>query len=82
MEWPESSADFNKVIGGEIVKIIGTNKMEEEFYNYAMNFYRAAHIVTEYALNNPHKSNLDIYFFALAYLYRHSIELILKAIGF
>lgn len=82
IKWPEAGADFNKVIGGEIIRIIGSNNLVEEFYNYAVNFNKAAHIITEYVLNNPRISNLDIYFFALAYLYRHSIELILKAVAF
>lgn len=82
LDWPVSDANFHKVIGGEIIEIINNKNIEEEFFKYAYNFNKVAHIITEYILKNPRISNLDIYFFALAYLYRHSIELILKAIGF
>jgi hypothetical protein len=82
IEWPIADADFSKIIGGEIIDIVNSSNIEEEFYTYSINFNKSAHILTEYLLKEPKISNLDSYFFSLAYLYRHSIELIIKSIGF
>lgn len=47
-------------------------------------FFEAAHKITEFILceNHPDIGKLDTYFFSIAFLYRHGIELGLKAIGF
>lgn len=54
------------------------------FNEYASDFYNAAHTVASILLesDNTDISQLDTYFFSLAFLYRHSIELKLKAIVF
>lgn len=54
------------------------------FYEYSCNFYKAAHTIASYLLetDNTNIAQLDTYFFSLAFLYRHSIELILKALAF
>ena len=52
------------------------------FYIYAQNFRRAAEEVSEYMLKDPDIGKLDSLFFCIAFLYRHSLELILKAIVF
>ena len=54
------------------------------FINIVVIFYKAAHIIASYLLetNNTNIAQLDTYFFSLAFLYRHSIELILKALAF
>lgn len=54
------------------------------FYEYALNFKNAAHIIALYLveMEHPDISKLDTYVFSLAFLYRHSLELMLKAIAF
>lgn len=54
------------------------------FYKYSNDFFTSAHKIAAFLLEeeNTDISQLDTYFFALAFLYRHSIELILKAIAF
>lgn len=81
-KWPISDASFFKVNGGNIVNLKNDKNLDEEFYEYGIKFKKAAHCLTEYLFERNDISKLDIYFFALAYLYRQSLELILKAIGF
>src|SRR5699024_6095736 len=51
-------------------------------YVYGQKFKKSAYFLTEHLLERSDISRLDIYFFAVGYLYRHSLELVLKAIGF
>jgi hypothetical protein len=55
--------------------------LAEEFLDYAFDFKKAANILTTHVLNHPRIDRLDTYFFPIAFLYRHSLELILKAIA-
>ena len=67
-----------------IVKILATIDLSETLFNYSKCFFEAAHRITEFILceNHPDIGKLDTYFFSIAFLYRHCIELGLKAIGF
>lgn len=67
-----------------IVKIITPNDTCVAFNKYSVDFYNAAHTIASSLLETNHTdiSKLDTYFFPLAFLYRHSIELKLKAIAF
>lgn len=60
----------------------GNSDIKEEFTKYAVMFKESAHLITEHIFAKADVSKLDTYFFSLAYLYRHSLELLLKAIGF
>lgn len=82
IKWPISNASFCKVNGGNIVDLKNEENLDEEFYDYGIKFKEAAHLLTEHLLEGNDISKLDIYFYSLAYLYRQSLELILKAIGF
>ena len=67
------------------VKIVPESDLEKSFYKYACNFHNAAHTVASFLLENeerPSISQLDTFVFPLVFLYRHSLELLLKAIGF
>ncbi len=66
------------------IKVIKPVDLMSSFYEYSYNFYKAAHIIASYLLetDNTTIAQLDTYFFSLAFLYRHSIELILKALAF
>lgn len=82
--WPREDANFFniKCKENEIIKIITNTSLDEEFFYYAKNFKDAAYILVYDALKSNKISVLDINFFGIAFLYRHSIELLLKAIGF
>ncbi len=58
--------------------------MTERLFEYAEYFYEAAHKITDFILNMNHSDigKLDTYFFSISFLYRHCMELGLKAIGF
>lgn len=67
-----------------IVKISAPTDLSETLYRYSENFFEAAHIITEFILyaEHPDIGKLDAYFFSIAFLYRHCMEVGLKAIGF
>ena len=67
-----------------IVKIHAATKLESSLFEYAENFYKAAHMIAEFVLYKERRDTWkrDSYFFAIAFLYRHCMELGLKAIGF
>lgn len=73
--------DLNSVYRIKLVKPVD---LVSSFYEYGCNFYKAAHTIASYLLEteNTNIAQLDTYFFSLAFLYRHSIELILKALAF
>jgi len=66
------------------IEIVQLTDVAQSFFDYAKYFFQAAHLVTEQVLkaDRPSISSLDTIFFSIAFLYRHSIELALKAIGF
>lgn len=87
--WIRSNADFEYVNWGEsgdIVSIQNSDDLELEFYLYSQNFHQAAEQAAEYLLTTSVVTHdiakLDTWFFAVVYLYRQSLELILKAILF
>lgn len=67
-----------------IVKISAPTDLAEALYEYSENFFEAAHIITEFILyaEHPDIGKLNTYFFSIAFLYRHCMEIGLKAIGF
>ena len=67
-----------------IVKIHAAIKLENSLFEYAENFFKAAHMIAEFVLYKEIRDTWkrDSYFFAIAFLYRHCMELGLKAIGF
>lgn len=66
------------------IKLTRSVDLVISFYEYGCNFHKAAHTIASYLLETDNTSiaQLDTYFFSLAFLYRHSIELILKALAF
>lgn len=67
-----------------VTKVIAPTDLAEAFFQYSVYFFEAAHKITEFILNveHPDIGKLDTYFFSIAFLYRHCLELGLKAIGF
>ena len=59
-----------------IVKIHAAIKLENSLFEYAENFYKAAHIIAEFILYKEIRDTWkrDSYFFAIAFLYRHCME--------
>lgn len=80
--WINKASCFTKICNGKSIELENNKPLELEFFIYAMNFKHAAHFITEKTLANGRIDQLDSYFFPLAFLYRHSLELILKAISF
>lgn len=66
-----------------VAAIENSGKLDMDFYKYASNFYEAAECVIRYleeeASQNHDIAKLDLWYFAMIYLYRQSLELILKA---
>ncbi len=82
MPWVHSNADFQKIISTSTIKLYNSDSIDDLFMQYARKFYRAGHLTAKHMIECSDISKLDTYFFALVYLYRHSLELILKAIAF
>jgi hypothetical protein len=81
-KWPRPNADLFKLGIDENRLLLKCNpNLDEEFFDYAFDFKKAANILTTHVLNHPRIDRLDTYFFPIAFLYRHSLELILKAIA-
>lgn len=67
-----------------LVKIDSPTNASAGFYSYSDMFFKAARTLATELLNGEYTtiSQLDTYIFPLAFLYRHSLELVLKAIAF
>ena len=66
-----------------IITVANSGSLDADFYEYAQNFYEAAETVIHYlgeeAAENQDIAKLDLWYFATVYLYRQSLELLLKA---
>lgn len=66
-----------------IITVANSGNLETDFYIYSHNFYEAADNVIHYlgkeAAENQDIAKLDLWYFAMIYLYRQSLELLLKA---
>ena len=67
-----------------VSKVFASTDFSKTLFEYAEYFFEAAHKITEFILSAEHPDigKLDTYFFSIAFLYRHCMELGLKAIGF
>lgn len=85
MKWPQPNMDFYKKATDPIneITIQNSGMLEIDFHRYANNFYEAALVIINKLIgSDSEKTNiaqLDLWYFALIYLYRQSIELMLKA---
>lgn len=66
----------------KVVTIQNSYDLSKDFYNYASNFKEAGLKVAYEMIRSANIAKLDTMFFPVTFLYRHSIELILKAIAF
>jgi hypothetical protein len=77
--WINDSRDFYKINGGMECRLHNTGTVEEMLFQYAEKYRKAAYYITDYVMDKHDISKLDTYFFPIAFLFRHSIELCLKA---
>ena len=66
-----------------IITVANSGNLETDFYVYSQSFYEAAenviHYLGEEAAEKQDIAKLDLWYFAMVYLYRQSLELLLKA---
>lgn len=82
--WPREEADF-KFIDKEskcIIENINNENLSKEFYKYSMKFNIFGNMVIDYITPLKNNGIKDSWFFPIVYLYRQSLELILKATVF
>lgn len=81
--WPRDNVDFYQIMDENNIITLKTNgELSNQFYSYSQYYLEAATIIAKKSIESHSIRDLDFYFFSLAYLYRHSIELIIKAIAF
>ena len=65
------------------IALLNSGNLANDFYKYAEDFFNAAesviHYLGEEAAERRDIAKLDLWYFAMVYLYRQSIELLLKA---
>lgn len=65
-----------------IITFSNSGKLDKDFYKYACDFYEAAEYIIHYlgedAAQKHDIAKLDLWYFPMVYLYRHSLELLLK----
>ncbi|TQR16330.1 hypothetical protein [Psychrobacillus vulpis] len=82
--WPRKEADF-EFVGKDslhVLKVKNSENLQEEFFQYAKNFMSAANVLINHTLSSIEHPKRDFWFFAMVYLYRQSLELMLKSIAF
>ena len=66
-----------------IIHVANSGSLDTDFYEYAKNFFDAAEYVIHYLVEEASVkqdiAKLDLWYFAMVYLYRQSLELLLKA---
>lgn len=63
------------------IKLDTATDVSNSFYNFSKAFYHAADVIITRMLDKCQIDELDRYFFPVFFLYRHSIELLLKSIA-
>lgn len=82
--WPNEKRDFKYIPNGSIenIELFNSDNLEMEFYSYSVKFNSAANELLKNMILNQRINILDTWYFPLVYLYRQSLELILKSISF
>lgn len=79
-KWIRNNVDLtaiNEELDTTVVKNSGV--LENDFHNYAANFLTAGNLILHSLIKNGKIAELDTWYFALVYVYRQSLELLLKA---
>lgn len=72
--------DINQIGNNpSIIEVGNSEDLQEEFKNYADNFSKAADLSIKHMISSSDNTILDTWYYPLVYLYRQSLELILKA---
>lgn len=81
-EWVRPNADLYLIQNDLKVDICCSDPLDVAFYNYSKKYIISASLLADKTIEGKDIRVKDSYFFPIAFLYRHSIELILKAICF
>lgn len=86
MEYKEikKDMDIQKIaVSSNIIIVENSGALEKDFYRYSKDFNEAANIIMQHLIQDASArgdiSQLDLWYFALVYLYRQSLELLIKA---
>lgn len=77
--WINENRDFFRIENGMKCLLHNTDSIEESLFQYSRKYVNAAYHITDHVMKERDISKLDTYFFPIAFLFRHSIELCLKA---
>ena len=84
-KWVRPDMDLYHIGGNNeyLITVANSGNLETDFYVYSQSFYEAAenviHYLGEEAAEKQDIAKLDLWYFAMVYLYRQSLELLLKA---
>lgn len=84
-KWVRPDMDLSHIGGNNeyLITVANSGNLETDFYVYSQSFYEAAenviHYLGEEAAEKQDIAKLDLWYFAMVYLYRQSLELLLKA---
>lgn len=81
--FPTATGQIKATIRGNkyAVKLDTAQDISESFYQFADAYFSSAELIANRMLEKQNIAELDKYFFPLFFLYRHSIELLLKSIA-
>jgi hypothetical protein len=84
MNWPRKDGKiFIKTKNEDnSVTLFSSGNIIDDFLKYSNGYKESADLLIKYLIKTEEISKLDTYFFPITYLYRQSIELIMKAIFF
>jgi len=82
--WIRSDMDIKAIVNSSsIIKVENSGVLEADFYRYSKDFNEAANIIMKQLITDASSrgdiSQLDLWYFALVYLYRQSLEELIKA---
>ena len=81
--FPTATGEIRPTTKGKkyAVKLDTAQNVSESFYQFADAYFSSAGVIVNRMLEKHYIDELDKYFFPLFFLYRHSIELLLKSIA-
>ncbi|XEO93812.1 hypothetical protein ACBP45_09525 [Latilactobacillus sakei] len=85
LEWPRDDMVLDRINKNSdyIVEILNSEDLPVEFYRYSSYYFDAASSIMKYLVEIASKrgdiAKLDLWYFPMTYLYRHSFELLIKA---
>lgn len=82
--WPIQNVDFKylKDPNAILIELHNTENLSIGFFEYGNKFMSAANVLANHVVSIKSHAIRDTWFFPIVYLYRQSLELIIKAIAF